>query len=130
MALGYVETLRNNQLDEITAQIGTNGTIRIFSGTRPATGGAETTLLAELALSSTAAGAASGGDLTFSAISDEDSAVADGTASWFRVATSADAAVIDGDVGTSGSDLNLNSTSITTGGTVSITSFVITAGNA
>jgi hypothetical protein len=38
--------------------------------------------------------------------------------------------VVDGDVGTSGSDLNLNSTSITIGGSVAVTSFTITAGNA
>jgi hypothetical protein len=49
---------------------------------------------------------------------------------WFRILTSANAAVVDGDVGTSGSDLNLNSTSITIGGSVAITSFTITAGNA
>jgi len=129
MALGYVAALRNNQLDEITGQIGASGNIAIFSGTRPATGGAETTLIAELALSATAAAAASGGVLTFNAISDDTNAVG-GTASWFRVRTSADAAVIDGDVGTSGSDLNLNTVTIAAGSTVSISSFVITAGNA
>jgi hypothetical protein len=37
---------------------------------------------------------------------------------------------MDGDVGTSGSDLNLNSVAITTGAEVSVTSFTITAGNA
>lgn len=130
MALGYVESLRNAQLDEITTAIGSNGLLRIYDSTRPATGGAATTLLAELALSATAAPAASGGQLTFSTISDDASANATGTATWFRVTTSGGAAVIDGDVGTSGSDLNFNSTSITSGGTVSVTSFVITAGNA
>jgi hypothetical protein len=38
--------------------------------------------------------------------------------------------VLDGSVGTSGSDLNLNTTSIVSGATVSISSFTITAGNA
>jgi hypothetical protein len=37
---------------------------------------------------------------------------------------------IDGNVGTSGSDLNLNSTSITSGQNVAVTSFTITEGNA
>jgi hypothetical protein len=44
--------------------------------------------------------------------------------------TSGNTAVIDGNVGTSGSDLNLNTTSIVTGGPVAISSFTITAGNA
>jgi hypothetical protein len=130
MALGYVASLRNAQLDAITTAVGTSGKIRIYSGTRPATGGTATTLLAELPCSATFAPAASGGVLTINAITSDASADATGTASWFRVLTSANAAVIDGDVGTSGSDLNLNSTSITAGGSVAITSFTITAGNA
>lgn len=130
MALGIVATTRSNMLDEITTDIGTSGLLRIYDGTRPATGGTATTLLAELALSATAAPAASGGVLTFSTISDDTSANATGTATWFRLATSAGVAVVDGDVGTSGSDLNFDSVSFVTGGTVAVTSFVITAGNA
>lgn len=129
MALGYVATLRNNQLAQITTSVGTSGKIRIYSGTRPATGGTETTVLAELPCSATFAPAPSGGVLTVNAITSA-TASASGTASWFRVLTSANAAVLDGDVGTSGSDLNLNSTSITSGGSVAISSFTITAGNA
>jgi hypothetical protein len=130
MALGYVATLRNAQLDAITTAVGTSGKIRIYSGSRPATGGTATTLLAELPCTATFAPAASGGVLTVNAITTDASADNTGTATWFRVLTSANAAVIDGDVGTSGSDLNLNSTSITAGGSVAITSFTITAGNA
>jgi hypothetical protein len=130
MALGYVAALRNAQLDAITTQVGASGLLRIYSGTRPATGGTETTVLAELTCNATFAPAASGGVLTLNAITADSSANATGTATWFRILTSGAVAKIDGDVGTSGSDLNLNSTSITAGGTVSITSFVITAGNA
>jgi hypothetical protein len=130
MALAYSTTLRNNQLNQISSAIGTSGLLRIYSGTRPATGGTVTTLLAELPLSATAAPAASGGSVTFNAITADSSADNTGTATWFRVTTSGGAHVIDGDVGTSGSDLNLSSTSIVTGGTVSVTSFVIAAGNA
>lgn len=130
MALGYSTTLRNAQLDAITTAIGASGKVRIYSGTRPATGGTATTLLAELPLSATAAAAASGGVLTLNAITNDSSADATGTASWFRILTSANVAVIDGNVGTSGSDLNLNTTSIVSGGPVAISSFTITAGNA
>jgi hypothetical protein len=129
MALGYVAALRNRQLDGITTEVGASGLLRIYSGTRPATGGTATTVLAELTCNATFAPAASGGVLTLNAITADSSADSTGTATWFRILTSGAVAKIDGDVGTSGSDLNLNSTSITAGGTVSITSFTITAGN-
>lgn len=132
MALGYAATLRNNQLNQVTALIDagtTGGFLRIYSGTRPATGGAITTLLAQLQFSTTSFPAASAGVLTANAITADASADATGTATWFRVVDDVATFVMDGDVGTSGSDLNLNSTSITAGGTVSVTSFVLTAGN-
>ncbi len=133
MSLGYLEALRHSQLDEITALIDAGagpGKIRIYDGARPATGGAVTTLLAELDCSDPSAAAASGGVWTLNAISDDASADADGTATWFRIVDSNNVFVLDGDVGTAGADLNLNSVALTTGGTVSITSFTITAGNA
>lgn len=132
MALGYVAALRNNQLDEITALVDAHatlpGTLTLYSGTRPATGGAVTTEVATLTFSDPAFPAASGGSVSASAITDDTSATG-GTATWFRVADGAGVAVMDGDVGTSGSDLNLNSTVIAAGSTVSVTGFTITAGN-
>ena len=129
MALGYSTTLRNAQLDAITTAAGASATIKIYNGTRPATGGTATTLLATLTCNATFAPASSGGVLTLNSIT-SGTAAATGTATWFRLATSGGTFVMDGDVGTSGSDLNLNSTAITSGGTVSITSFTITCGNA
>lgn len=116
-------------LDAITTAIGASGKLRIYDGTRPASGGAATTLLAELPLSATSAPAASGGVLTFNAITNDSSADATGTATWFRVTTSGGTFVIDGNVGTSGADLNLNTVSIVAGGPVAVSSFVITEGN-
>lgn len=129
MALAYSATVRNGRLDQITSAIGASGLLRIYDGTRPASGGTATTLLAQLALSATAAPAASGGVLTFNAITQDSSADATGTATWFRVTTSGGTFVIDGSVGTSGSDLNLTTTSIVITQPVSVTSFVITEGN-
>lgn len=131
MALGFVVAVRNNELDEITALIDVSaaGLLRIYDGTRPATGGTATTLLAELTMSATSFPAASSGAMTANSITDDSSADATGTATWFRITDSTGAAVIDGDVGTSGSDLNLNTVSITAGVTVSVTSLVLTAGN-
>ena len=129
MALAYSTSVRNARMDAITSAIGTSGFLRIYDGARPASGGTATTLLAELTLSATAAPAASGGVLTFNSITQDSSANATGTATWFRIVTSGGVFVIDGSVSTSGSDLNLTTTSITLGQPVSVTSCVITEGN-
>lgn len=137
MALGFTAVLQRNRLDEITALIdaGTGaGLLRIYDGTRPTNAdtavGAQT-LLAELTFSATSFPAATGtpGSMSANAITDDSSANATGTASWFRVVDSAGNAVMDGDVGTAGSDLNLNSTAIQSGITVSVTNMTLTAGN-
>lgn len=132
MALGLLAALRNSMLDEITALIDAQagaGFARLYDGSRPATGGSATTLLAEMTFSVTSAAAASSGVLTFSSITDDSSANATGTVTWFRVVDASATFVFDGDVAASGSDMNIDSTSITSGQVVSITSWTITAGN-
>jgi hypothetical protein len=130
MALGYNVTIRNAMLDSITTGAGTLAKLRIYSGSRPATGGTATTLLAELICNATFAPASSSGVLTLNAISQDASADSTGTATWFRIVkTDGTTHVLDGDVGTSGSDLNLTTTSIVATQPVSVTSFVITEGN-
>lgn len=136
MAIGYTATCINNQLDEITALVDAGvsaGLLKIYDGTRPAdadTAVGVQVLLAQLTLSDPSAVAAASGVLTLSAITSDTSADATGTASWFRVTDSAGNAVYDGDVGTSGSDLNMDSVSFVAGGTVAVSSWVITGGNA
>lgn len=131
MAIAYLEALRNARLNLITAQIDavSNGLIEIYDGTRPATGGTVTTLLAELVFSATSFPAAASGTMSANSITGDASANATGTATWFRVTDSAAAFVMDGNVGTSGSDMNLNTTSIQSGVAVDITQFDISAGN-
>lgn len=129
MALAFASTLRNNRLDQITSAVGASGLLRIYDGTRPATGGAATTLLAELTCNATFAPGAAAGVLTLNAITQDSSANATGTATWFRITTSGGTAVVDGNVGTSGSDLNLTTTSIVSTQPVSVSSFTITEGN-
>lgn len=133
MAVGYSTTVRNNRLIQVRDAVdgGTGpGLLRIYDGTRPATGGAPTTLLAELTMTDPCAGAPSAGTLTLSAITQDSSANATGTATWFRVVDSAAVFVMDGSVGTSGANLNLTTTSIVAGQPVSVIDFVITEGNA
>ena len=133
MALAYdTTTIRNTSLDTITTRAGASALLRIYDGTRPATGAAITTqvLLAELTCNATFAPASSAGKLTLNAITQDASANATGTASWFRIVQSNGTSfVMDGNVGTSGSDLNLTTTSIVITQPVSVSSFVITDGN-
>lgn len=133
MALGFSTTLRNNILDEITALAGGSAILRVYSGTQPATGGAETTILAQLTCNATFAAAASSGVLTLNAISSDTSANATGTATWFRIYQSDGTThVMDGTVSTTAAgtgDLQLDDTAIVLGGTVAISSATFTAGN-
>lgn len=135
MALGLVTTLRNARADAINTAFNAGAgacLIRIYDGTRPATGGAATTLLAELTCSDPAAAAASGGVLTLSAVTADASANATGTASWFRMVDSTAGFVLDGNVTITGGggDMTLDSLSITIGQQVSLTSGTFTEGNA
>jgi len=122
--LKLADPLRNNMLDEITGYAGANTIIKIFSGTQPAGGGAETTVLAQLTGNATFAPAATGGVLTLDSITADSSANASGTATWFRIYQSNGTTwVVDGDVSTTGAgtgDLQLDDTSIVLGGTVAL----------
>jgi hypothetical protein len=106
-----------------------NGYLRIYSGAQPATPNtaASGTLLAELRFGATAFPAPSGQVLTANAITDDSSADNAGTAGYFR-ALKADGTtpLLDGEVGTSGANLNMNSTSIVAAARISVTSFTHT----
>lgn len=84
------------------------------------------TKLATLTFSDPAFGAASSGTATASAITDDSSADATGTAAVLRITDSVPNTVAEGTVATSGGDLNLNTTSITTGDRVSCTAATVT----
>lgn len=113
------------------------GVLRIYGGSQPAgpgtaPGGA--TLLAEFTLSDPAFAAASGGSAALDvtpALTDQ--GITNGTATWFRILDSTEAAgtglgVLDGTVTATGGggDLTLNTTTISTGVNVEITSGSIT----
>lgn len=124
---------QNTGSTEANALVGafTNtSTIKIYDGTQPAT--PETAistqnLLATITLpSSSAFGSASNGVITAAAITSITIA-ASGTAAWFRWTKSDGTTVIaDGSVGTSGADLNINSVALSSGASLSVSSFTFT----
>lgn len=122
-------TAANAAADAVCA-LANSGKLRIYDGAQPAT--ADTaittqTLLAELTLNATAFGAASAGVATANAITSDASADATGTASWFRVLKSDGTTVLfDGSVGTSGCNLNLNTTSIVAAAAVAVSALTYT----
>lgn len=104
-----------------------SGTMNIYSGTQPATPDTAlsgNTLLATLTFSATAFGNASAGVATANSIT-AGTAGNTGTATFARCLSSGAAAVLDCSVGTSGADINLNDVAITSGGTVSVTSYTV-----
>lgn len=129
MTTGYAANLRNAQLDAITTFAGNAALLRIYNGTRPATGGAATTLLGTFTLGSPLAAGAVAGVLSPTLPADTTGAAA-GTATWFRI-VKADGTthVLDGSAGTSGADLILNTTTVSVGVALAITAFTITRGN-
>ena len=121
MAVTYTTAVKNARLTAVVTAIGSTGVLEI--GT---TGMAS--ILATIALNSTA-GTAASGVLTFSGFPKSDTA-ADNTgtaaAARIRTATGGTDIVTGLTVGTSASDINLDSTSITAGQTVTITAATIT----
>lgn len=129
----FSDAVRNARADAITTFAGNAALLRIYDGTQPTDAdtaiGAQV-LLAELTLGSPMASGASNGVLTYGSITQDSSANNTGTAAWYRIVKADGTTIVeDGTVGTSGCDLNLTSTSITSGVAVSITSFVSTEGN-
>jgi len=134
--LKFATIVRNNMLDELSTYASTSAVIKILSGTQPAGGGAETTVLAQLTGDVTAfAPAASAGVMTINGITADSAADASGTATWFRIYQSDGTTfVMDGDVTTivaGTGDMQLDDTAIVLNGTVSLSGpNTITAPNA
>lgn len=126
-----------------------DGVLRIYSGSQPASADAAfgATLLCSISLASGTFtpgavtnglefGAASGGAISKESGVWSGTNAATGTAGWFRLMANATDASgldssylyprIDGSIGTSGADLNLGSTSLTSGATLTIDTFTIT----
>jgi hypothetical protein len=129
--LKYSNGTRNAQQNGLINYASTNSIIRIYAGSQPAnanTAISGQTLLVSLTVSGTF-GTDSNGTITLATVTNG-TAVATGTASFFRIVKSDGTTVVmDGVVGTSGSDMNLNNTSIASGQTVSISAGTIIRAN-
>lgn len=101
-------------------------TVQIYTGTKPADPGTAITsqvLLGTCTCSATA-GTFSGRRFTFNAITQDSAADNGGTATWARFLDGAGTGVLDVDVTTTGGGgfMQMNNTTITVGGLISITS--------
>jgi hypothetical protein len=126
-----------NAMCDALAALCNSGTIKIYTGSQPTdanTAVGAQTLLATLTFGATAFGSAAAtgtapsrkSTATANTITGDTSADATGTAAWFRVLKSNGTTVVyDGSVGTSGADMNLATTSLTTGVDVEITSLTV-----
>jgi hypothetical protein len=129
--LNYSNGTRNAQQQGLITYAGSGSIIRLYDGTQPAnanTAISTQTLLVSLTVAGSF-GTDSNGTITLGAVT-SGTAVASSTATFFRIVKSDGTTVVmDGSVGTSGADMNLNSTTIASGQTVAITAGTFIRGN-
>lgn len=123
-------------LDAATALVNGGGTGNLYLRTSTQEASTLTadagTLLSTLPMSATAFPSSTSGTsdglvtATANAITSDTNAAATGTAGHFRMKSGGGTVIFQGNVGTSLADLNMNTTSITAGDTITITSFKIT----
>lgn len=133
MAIQLSAAVRNARLDTIESTIGTDAVLKIRTGAQPAdVATADSgTVLATLTLPSDWMAAASAGAKAKSGTWQDTSADATGTAAHFRIYSSnGTTAHLQGSVGTSGTDIVVDSASFTAGQSFTISTFTLTDGNA
>lgn len=124
----FTIAIRNARCSDIATKCAA-GYIKIYSGSQPsdpdqAPAG---TLLATLRFGNPAFGTPSAGSMTANAITPDSNAAANGTAGWARVLSSDNSTVVmDVSVGTTGTNIILNSVDIKAGGQVSLSAWTHT----
>lgn len=113
MAISITAAVAQSLATALATAIGSGASIQIRSGSKPATPEttASGTLLATVPI--TGSFSAASGAIT-AADPGAVTPAASGTAGYFRLLTSGSTAILDGTVGTSGADMNLSSTAIST----------------
>jgi hypothetical protein len=133
MALQLSVAVRNARLDKFNdGSFGAGGTLNIYTGAAPATcdAAATGTVLATITLPNPFFAAASGGVMAKTGTWADLSADATGTAGYFRIWSPGAVPMIQGTVGTSATDMIVDSTAFTAGQSFSVISFTLTAANA
>jgi hypothetical protein len=129
--LKYSNGTRDAQQQGLITYAGSGSIIRLYDGTQPAnanTAISTQTLLVSLTVAGSF-GTDSNGTITIGSVT-SGTAVASGTASFFRIVKSDGTTVVmDGSVGTSSADMNLNTTTVSSSQTVSITAGTIIRAN-
>lgn len=133
MAVQLGVSARNAGLDSLETTVGTAPILKIRTGAAPADCATSDsgTVLATLTLPSDWMAAASSGSKAKSGTWSDSSADATGTAAHFRIYDSGGSTChLQGTCGVGSGDLQLDSTSFTSGQSFSISTFSLTAGNA
>lgn len=128
----FVDSVKNSVLTPLKNAIDAGsggGTVKLYTGTQPtqASDAVTTQKLLGILTFSQPCGVVASGALSMSTIDPEDIALYTGTATWARIADSAGNTVMDVNVSVTGGGgaLQLNTTSIVSGGPILISSFVI-----
>jgi hypothetical protein len=132
MTIQLSTAVRNARLDQIETTMGTAIVVKIRTGSQPANCAAADsgTALVSYTLASDWAANAASGSKSFSSTPIAGSASSTGTAAHYRAyASDGTTCHMQGTVGTSGTDMIIDNTSINSGQTVNITSWSITDGN-
>lgn len=134
MSIGFSTAVRNAMMNAVVAEAGNGALLRLYTGTRPATGAALSgnTLLGTLTLGSPMAPAAASGVLTLNSITEDSSADNTGTCTWARL-VKADGTTFVADFNVTatggGGDITMNAVAISAGQLIQAASATLTAGN-
>lgn len=135
MTLGYATGTQNAQLSSLAARFdagSAGGTIKVYTGTRPANAntapGGGNTLLLTFTLATTGFGSPAGGAMSVAGLPITAEGVAAGTATWWRGADSDGNTVLDGSCGAEGSneDIEMSTTTVSVGLDVNLTAGTFT----
>jgi hypothetical protein len=132
MALQFSDTVRNARLDAIETAIGASAVLKIRTGSAPATCATADsgTVLATINLPSDWMAAATGASKAKSGTWQDASADATGTAGHFRLyASDGSTCHAQGTVGTTGTDMIVDNTSLASGQSFTVNTFTINEPN-
>lgn len=130
MALSLSTTVRNARASALVSAVGTNGTMRFYTGTRPASLGAVTTqtLLATLTFAGSI-GTVSSGILTFNSVTQNSGSHVNGNPTWVRISAADNTPVMDIDIGVGSSNMQFTG-AIANGTNITLNASTLTEPNA